>query len=88
MASVPVLLRARLDCLPLPLEPVPASVFEVVFADCVAEVLWLVVPLGAIVTVLFGIALKRASVLTVVLAFGVVDWFAVVPVLLPAWLVV
>jgi hypothetical protein len=40
------------------------------------------------VTLLFGIALNRASVFTDVLALGFVDWPAAVLVLLPAWLVV
>ena len=45
---------------------------------------WLVVPLGLMVTLLCGIALKLASVFTVVLALGAVDCPAVVLVLLPA----
>jgi hypothetical protein len=81
-AVVLVSLPARLRPLPLPL---PAAwVFEVVFVAWFADVVWLVVPLGAMVTVLCGIALKRASVLTVVFAVGAVVWFAVVLVLLPA----
>jgi hypothetical protein len=48
----------------------PAAVFDVVFVDWFAVVLWLVVAFGLIVTLLCGIALKLASVLTVVLAFG------------------
>jgi hypothetical protein len=85
-AAVLVSLRARL--LPLPLPLVPACVFDVVFVDWLADVVWFVVPLGLMVTVLCGIALNFASVLTVVLALGAVDCPAVVLVLLPAWLVV
>jgi hypothetical protein len=48
----------------------PAVVFDVVFDDCVAVVLWFVVAFGLIVTLLCGIALKLASVFTDVLAFG------------------
>jgi hypothetical protein len=44
----------------------------------------LVVALGLIVTLLLGIALNCASVLTDVLALGLVDWPAVVLVLLLA----
>jgi len=67
------------------LEPLaPAVVFDVVFVDCVAVVLWLVVALGLIVTLLCGIALKLASVLTLVLAFGFTRCVAVVLVLLRA----
>jgi hypothetical protein len=83
-AVVLVSLRARL--LPLPL-PEPACVFDVVLADWLAEVVWFVVPLGAIVTLLCGIALNCALVFTDVLALGAVDCPAVVLVLLPAWLV-
>ena len=55
-------------------EPVPpAWVLLVVAVFCDALVLWFVVALGLIVTVLFGIALKFASVLTVVFAVGAVD---------------
>jgi hypothetical protein len=81
LAVVLVSLLARLR--PLPLPP-PACVLAVVFVDWFADVVWLVVPLGAIVTVLCGIALNWASVLTVVFAVGAVVWFAVVLVLLPA----
>ena len=48
----------------------------------------MVVPLGLIVTLLCGIALKRVSVFTVVLALGSTDCVAVLLVVLPAWLVV
>ena len=65
----------------------PACVLLVVPVFCDALVLWFVVAFGLIVTLLFGIALKRASVLTVVFADGAVLWLAVVPVVLPAWLV-
>jgi hypothetical protein len=41
--------------------------------DWVADVVWLVVPLGLTVTLLCGIALKFASVFTVVLALGLTD---------------
>ena len=43
-----------------------------VLVVCVPVVVWFVVPLGLIVTVLFGIALKVASVFTVVLALRVI----------------
>jgi hypothetical protein len=78
-------LCARL--LPLPLPP-PACVPDVVAVFCDADVLWFVVPLGLIVTLLCGIALKFASVLTVVFALGLTAWPAVVLVLLPAVLLV
>ena len=68
----------------MPLVPPPAWVLAVVFVDWLADVLWFVVPLGLIVTVLCGIALNFASVLTVVFAVGAVVWLAVVLVLLPA----
>jgi hypothetical protein len=91
LALVLVSLRARLVvspyCVP-PVAPVPAWVFEVVLADCVAVVDWLVVALGLTVTLLCGIALKFASVFTDVLALGFTDCVAVLLVLLPAWLVV
>jgi len=64
--------------LPRPEPDVP----EVVFVFCDAAVLWFVVPLGAIVTVLCGIALNFASVLTLVVALGATAWPAVVLVLL------
>jgi len=84
VALVLVLLRARFfvspDCIPLldppacvPVAPVPACVFDVVLLDWVAEVVWFVVPLGLMVTLLCGIALKLASVFTVVLALGFTD---------------
>jgi hypothetical protein len=83
-----VLESARLRLRPLafvsPLVPVPAWVLLVVPVFCVAEVVWLVVALGLIVTELCGIALKFASVLTDVLAFGATPWLVVVLVLLPA----
>jgi hypothetical protein len=70
-----VWLRARA----LPLRSlVPACVPLVVPVVCDADVLWLVVALGLIVTVLFGMALKFASMLTVVLALGCTAWPAVV----------
>ena len=56
----------------------PAEVLDVVLVFCEAVVLWFVVALGATVTLLCGIALKFASVLTVVLAFGLTAWPAVV----------
>ena len=68
--------------------PDPACVLLVVFVFWLADVDWLVVALGLIVTVLCGIALKLASVFTVVLALGWTDWPAVVLVLLLARLVV
>lgn len=69
-----------------PLEP--AVVFDVVFVDCDAFVLWLVVAFGLIVTLLCGIALKSASVVTLVLALGFTRCVVVVLVLLRARLVV
>jgi hypothetical protein len=66
----------------VPVEVVPAAcVLEVVFVVCDAVVLWLVVALGLIVTLLRGIALKFASVFTVVLALGLTVWLDVVDVL-------
>lgn len=53
-----------------------------------AEVVWLVVAFGLMVTLLCGIALNLASVFTVVFAVGFVDWPALVVVLLVALLVV
>jgi hypothetical protein len=65
--------------------PLPAAwVLLVVALFCVALVLWLVVPLGLMLTVLCGIALKVASVFTVVLALGETDWLAVALVVLAA----
>jgi hypothetical protein len=55
---------------PVPLAVPLAVVPLVVSVACVAVVVWFVVPLGLMVTVLCGIALKVASVLTVVLALG------------------
>jgi hypothetical protein len=63
---------------------VPAWVLLVVAAFCVALVLWLVVALGAMDTLLCGIARKVASVFTVVLAVGDTDWVDFVLVVLPA----
>ena len=80
-AVVLVSLLARLR--PLPLPP-PAAVLLVVAVFCDAAVVWLVVALGAMVTLLWGIALKVASVLTVVLALGLTAWPAVVLVVLSA----
>ena len=81
VALVLVLLRARLVVSPdfldppacVPVAPVPAWVFDVVLLDWVADVVWWVVPLGLMVTLLCGIALKLASVFTVVLALGLTD---------------
>jgi hypothetical protein len=67
---------------------VPAWVLLVVAVFCVADVVWLVVALGLMVTLLCGSALKVASVPTEVLAVGATDWAAVVLVVLPALLVV
>ena len=53
---------------------VPPLVLDDVCVDCVADVLWLVVALGEIVTVLCGIALNCASELTVVFALGLTAW--------------
>jgi hypothetical protein len=80
LAPVLVLLLARFAPLPRPL----ACVLEVVLVDWFADVFWFVVPLGLIVTVLCGIALNCAFVLTEVFALGAVVWSAVVLVLLPA----
>jgi hypothetical protein len=55
-------------------DPVPACVLLVVAVFWVADVVWSVVPLGLMVTVLFGIARKVESVFTVVLALGATDW--------------
>ena len=95
VALVLVLLRALLlvspETAPLPepvVDPIPAAVFEVVLLDCVADVVWFVVPLGLMVTLLCGIALKLASVFTDVLALGFTDCVAPVVVLLPARFVV
>jgi hypothetical protein len=66
----------------------PAVVFEVVFVDWLAVVLWFVVAFGLTVTLLCGIALKFASVLTEVLAFGFTRCVALVLVLLRARLLV
>jgi hypothetical protein len=94
VAFVLVSLRARLLVSPVapapdPLvEPVPAAVFDVVLLDWVADVFWFVVAFGLMVTLLCGIALKLASELTVVLAFGLTDWVELELVVLPAWLLV
>ena len=77
LALVLVLLRDLLAVLPLvepdvvPVVVLPAVVPLVVLVVCVPDVVWFVVPLGLMVTVLFGMALKVASVFTVVLALGV-----------------
>src|SRR3954462_9203234 len=68
--------------LPLPL--VPAWVLLVVAVFCVALVLWLVVALGAMVTLLCGIARKFASVSPVVRAWGETDGLEWVAGVLPA----
>ena len=65
-----------------------APVFDVVLVDCEAVVLWLVVAFGLMVTLLCGIALKVASVFTVVLALGLTLWPALVLVVLRALLAV
>ncbi len=81
LAPVLVLLPARLSLRPFmfAFPPVPpAWVLLVVPVFCVVDVLWLVVPLGLMVTLLCGIALKLESVLTDVLALGFVDWMAFV----------
>jgi hypothetical protein len=66
----------------------PAVVFEVVFVDWLAVVLWFVVALGLTVTLLCGIALKLASVFTDVFALGFTRCVALVLVLLRARLLV
>lgn len=74
-----------LPLLPEPvLDPVAAWVLLVLAVFCVADVVWLVVALGLIVTVLCGIALKVALVLTEVLALGATDCVAPVRVSLVA----
>lgn len=92
LALVLVVLPARFLVVPFLADvvpvPVPAWVLLVVAVFWVAAVVWLVVPLGLMVTVLCGIALKLASVFTVVLAVGATDWVAWVPVVLVAVLLV
>ena len=84
-----VVLLALFLFLPLPLVPEPeACVPLVVLVFCDAEVDWFVVALGLMVTLLCGIALNLASVLTVVFALGATAWPAVVLVLLLALLLV
>ena len=88
LAVVLVVLPARFVVLPLLPEPVvvpvAACVLLVVAVFWEADVVWLVVALGAMVTLLCGIALKVASVLTEVLALGATDWVVRVLVLLVA----
>lgn len=72
LASVLVVLLAPFVVLPP--EPVLAWVLLVVPVFWVADVVWLVVPLGLMVTVLCGIALKVELVSTEVLALGATDW--------------
>lgn len=92
VALVLVVLLARFLVLPLlpdpVVDPVPAWVLLVVAVFWVADVVWLVVPLGLMVTVLCGIARKVASVLTEVLALGATDWVDCVLVSLVAVLLV
>jgi hypothetical protein len=83
-----VVLLARFFALPLP-DPEPeACVPLVVDVFWPADVFWFVVALGLMVTLLCGIALNFASVLTEVFALGATDWPAVVLVLLLALLLV
>jgi hypothetical protein len=64
---------------PEPLDPEPpADVPDVVLVFCEADVFWFVVALGLMVTLLCGIALNCAFVLTDVFALGVTAWPAVV----------
>ncbi|TWO70331.1 hypothetical protein FN976_15185 [Caenimonas sedimenti] len=88
LALVLVVLPALFVVVPVP-DPLPAWVLLVVPVFWAAEVVWLVVPLGLMVTLLCGIALNSALVLTDVLALGATDWVAPVPVLLvavlPVW---
>ena len=58
----------------LALVEIPARVLVVVLVVCDAVVLWFVVAFGLIVTLLCGIALNRASVVTDVLALGLTLW--------------
>lgn len=96
LALVLVLLLALFVVLPLlpepepepDVDPVPAWVLLVVAVFWEADVVWLVVALGLIVTVLCGIARKVESVFIVVLALGETDWLACVLVLLLAVLLV
>jgi hypothetical protein len=95
LALVLVVLLALFVVLPLlpplpesALDPVPAWVLLVVPVFWVADVVWLVVPLGLIVTVLCGIALKVELVSTDVFALGATDWLDCVLVLLVAVLLV
>ena len=92
LASVLVVLAARFLVLPLLPEPVldsvAAWVLLVVPVFWVAGVVWLVVPLGLMVTVLCGIALKVVLVSTDVLALGATDWLAWVLVSLVAVLLI
>jgi hypothetical protein len=55
-------------------DPAPAWVLLVVPVFWDADVVWLVVALGLMVTLLCGIALKVESVFTDVLALGATDW--------------
>jgi hypothetical protein len=92
VAAVLVVLLALFVVLPLlpeaAVDPVPAWVLLVVAVFWVADVVWLVVPLGLIVTVLCGIARKVVLVSTDVLALGATDWVDWVLVLLVAVLLV
>jgi hypothetical protein len=92
LALVLVVLPALLVVLPLLPEPllvpVPAWVLLVVAVFWVADVVWLVVALGAIVTLLCGIARKVVLVSTDVLALGATDCVDWVLVLLVAVLLV
>jgi hypothetical protein len=78
LATVLVVLSARFFApavLPdVVLGAAAAWVLLVVPVFWVADVVWSVVPLGLMVTVLFGMALKVASVFTEVLALGATDW--------------
>lgn len=75
LAVVLVVLLARFVVAPLVSpEPAPAWVLLVVAVFWVADVVWLVVPLGLMVTVLCGIALKVELVSSEVLALGATDW--------------
>ena len=92
LAVVLVVLPARFVVLPLLPEPVAvpvaACVLLVLAVFWEADVVWLVVALGAMVTLLCGMARKVVLVSTDVLALGATDWVAWVLVSLVAVLAV
>lgn len=86
-AAAPPRVEVVLGALAAVAAPV-ACVLLAVAVFCEADVVWLVVALGLIVTLLCGIARKVASVFTDVLAVGDTACLEVVLVVLPALLVV